>query len=143
MLGFLIWTYVNAVHAHEKGIVPGIVPIAAIVLPFVAGTLVRAGLTGYAFAATAFSIVLLTATLFLNLYPRVLVSSTNKAYSLTIFSTSSSHYTLTVMSVVAVALTPVVLVYQAWSYWVFRARLGDEPKSPLDVLARSPLGTSE
>ena len=143
VLGFLIWTYVNAVHAHEKGIVPGIVPIAAIVLPFVAGTLVRAGRTGYAFAATAFSIVLLTATLFLNLYPRVLVSSTNKAYSLTIFSTSSSHYTLTVMSVVAVALTPVVLVYQAWSYWVFRARLGDEPKSPLDVLARSPLGTSE
>ena len=110
-----------------------------IVLPFVAGTLVRAGRTGYAFAATAFSIMLLTATIFLNLYPRVLVSSTDKAYSLTIFSTSSSHYTLTVMSVVAVALTPVVLVYQAWTYWVFRARLGEE-SSPLDALARSPLG---
>ena len=94
VLVFLVWTYVNAVHAHEKGIVPGIIPIAAIVLPFVAGTLVRAGRTAYAFTATALSIVLVFATLFLNLYPRVLVSSTNKAYSLTIFSTSSTHYTL-------------------------------------------------
>ena len=143
VLGFLVWTYVNAVHAHEKGIVPGIIPIAAIVLPFVAGTLVRAGRTGFAFAATAFSIVLLFATIFLNLYPRVLVSSTNKAYSLTIFSTSSSHYTLTVMSIVALVLTPVVLVYQSWTYWVFRARVGnaEPPSSPLDVIARSPLGT--
>ncbi len=141
VLAFLVWTYVNAVHAHEKGIVPGIIPIAAIVLPFVAGTLARAGRTGYAFTATAFSIVLVFATLFLNLYPRVLVSSTNKAYSLTIFSTSSSHYTLTVMSIVAVVLTPVVLVYQAWTYWVFRARITGETATPLEALARSPLGS--
>ena len=141
VLAFLVWTYINAVHAHEKGIVPGIIPIAAIVLPFVAGTLARARHTGYAFAATGLSIVLLTATLFLNLYPRVLVSSTNKAYSLTIFSTSSSHYTLTVMSIVAVILTPVVLVYQAWTYWVFRARLTGETVTPQDAIARSPLGS--
>ena len=144
VLGFLVWTYVNAVDAHEKGIVPGIVPIAAIVLPFAAGTLVRAGRAGWAFAATTLSIVLLTATIFLNLYPRVLVSSTDKAYSLTIFTTSSSHYTLTVMTVVALVLTPVVLLYQSWTYWVFRGRVTAEaepPRSPLDVLARSPLGT--
>ncbi len=141
VLAFLVWTYINAVDAHEKGIVPGIIPIAAIVLPFVAGTLARAGRTAYAFAATALSIVLVTATLFLNLYPRVLVSSTDKAYSLTIFSTSSSHYTLTVMSVVAVVLTPVVLLYQGWTYWVFRARLTGETATPLEALAHSPLGT--
>ena len=142
VLVFLVWTYVNAVHAHQKGIVPGIIPIAAIVAPFVAGTLVRAGRTAYAFTATALSIVLVFATLFLNLYPRVLVSSTNKAYSLTIFSTSSTHYTLTVMSIVAVILTPVVLVYQGWTYWVFRARLTGETVEPRDVISRSPLGTS-
>ena len=141
VLVFLVWTYVNAVHAHEKGIVPGIIPIAAIVLPFVAGTLARAGRTTYAFTATALSIVLVFATLFLNLYPRVLVSSTNKAYSLTIYSTSSTHYTLTVMSIVALILTPVVLVYQGWTYWVFRARLSGETVEPRDVIARSPLGT--
>ena len=50
VLAFLVWTYINAVNAHEKGIVPGIIPIAAIVLPFVAGTLARAGRTAYAFA---------------------------------------------------------------------------------------------
>jgi cytochrome d ubiquinol oxidase subunit II len=141
VLVFLVWTYINAVHVHEKGIVPGIIPIAAIVLPFVAGTLARAGRTAYAFTATALSIVLVFSTLFLNLYPRVLVSSTDKAYSLTIFSTSSSHYTLTVMSIVAVVLMPVVLVYQAWTYWVFRARLTGEPATPLEAIAHSPLGT--
>ncbi|HTR33497.1 MAG TPA: cytochrome d ubiquinol oxidase subunit II [Gaiellaceae bacterium] len=140
VLAFLVWTYVNAVHVHDKGIVPGIIPISAIALPFVAWGFLRAGKTGWAFVSTALSIALVTATLFLNLYPRVLVSSTNNAYSLTIYNTSSSHYTLTVMSIVALLLTPVVLLYQAWTYWVFRARLGGE-ESPLDRLARSPIGS--
>jgi len=144
VLGYLVWTYVNARHIHDKGLVPGIVPISALALPFVAGALARAGRTGWAFTATALSIALITATLFLNLYPRVLVSSTSNDYSLTIFTTSSSHYTLVVMSVVALILTPVVIAYQAWTYWVFRARLGGEdPGTPLDALARSPLGTQQ
>jgi len=144
VLGYLIWTYVNARQMHDKGLVPGVVPISALVLPFVAGALARAGRTGWAFTATALSIALVTATLFLNLYPRVLVSSTSNAYSLTIFDTSSSHYTLTVMSVVALILTPLVLAYQAWTYWVFRARLGGEDVgTPLYALARSPLGSQQ
>ena len=144
VLGFLAWTYANAVGGNGKGIVPGIIPIAAICLPFAAGALVRAGKTGWAFAATAGSIGLVTLTLFLNLYPRVIVSSTNNAFSPTIFTTSSSHYTLTVMSVVALVFTPIVLLYQSWTYWVFRARLGDpdaaEVRTPGDLLARTPLG---
>jgi len=143
-LGFLIWTYVNAASAHNKGLVPGVIPIAAICLPFAAGAFARAGREALAFASTAFSIALITLTLFLNLYPRVIVSSTNNAFSPTIFTTSSSHYTLTAMSIVAVILTPLVLLYQTWTYWVFRARLGDpgaaEIRSPLDLLERSPLG---
>jgi cytochrome d ubiquinol oxidase subunit II len=144
VLAFLVWTYVNAVDVHDKGIVPGVVPVAAIALPFAGGAFVRAGRAAWAFGATALSIALLTATLFLNLYPRVLVSSADNAFSLTIFSTSSTHYTLTVMSIVALLLTPVVLAYQAWTYWIFRARLGGEETqgaSPLDLLARSPLGS--
>jgi cytochrome bd ubiquinol oxidase subunit II len=140
---FLIWTYVNAVHVHDKGIVPGVIPIAAMALPFGAGAFLRAGRVGWAFTSTALAIALIVVTLFLNLYPRVLVSSTSNAYSLTIWSTSSTHYTLTVMSIVALLLTPVVLLYQGWTYWVFRARLGDESAeaSPLDLIARSPLGS--
>jgi len=142
-VGFLIWTYANA-RSNGKGLVPGIVPIAAFLLPFAAVALLRSEHLGFAFAATAGSIALITLTLFLNLYPRVIVSSTHKAWSPTIWTSSSSHYTLTVMTIVALVFTPIVLLYQSWSYWVFRARLGDadaaEIKSPADLLARTPLG---
>ena len=144
VFGFLVWTYANAAAAHDKGLVPGVIPIAAMLLPFGAWGFTRAGKDAWAFAATAVSIALITLTLFLNLYPRVIVSSTDNGFSPTIFTTSSSHYTLTVMSIVAVVFTPIVLLYQSWTYWVFRARLGDEDaagmRSPLDVLERSPLG---
>jgi cytochrome d ubiquinol oxidase subunit II len=144
VLGFLAWTFANAVSAHNKGIVPGLIPVTAICLPFAAAALIRNGKAGWAFAATAGSIGLVTLTLFLNLYPRVIVSSTDNAYSPTIFSSSSTHYTLTVMSIVALLFTPIVLLYQSWTYWVFRARLGDpnaaEVRTPADVLARTPLG---
>jgi cytochrome d ubiquinol oxidase subunit II len=142
VFGYLVWTYANAASAHEKGIVPGVIPITAMLLPFAAGALLRAGKDGWAFAATAGSIALITLTLFLNLYPRVIVSSTNNAYSPTIFTTSSSHYTLVVMTIVALVFTPVVLAYQVWTYWVFRGRLGDEsaPQTPGELLQRSPLG---
>jgi cytochrome bd ubiquinol oxidase subunit II len=147
LFAFLAWTYANAVSADERGIVPGIVPISAIALVAVAGILVRGGWVGWAFAATAGAIGLVTATIFLNLYPRVLVSSTSSAYDLTIYNSSSTHYTLTVMTIVALIFTPIVLVYQAWTYWVFRARLGREDVTgvhgPLDVLARSPLGSHD
>jgi len=143
VLGFLVWTYVNAASAHNKGIVPGVIPIAAICAPFAAGALQRAGRTGLAFTATAVAIALTTLTLFLNLYPRVIVSSTNNAYSPTIWTTSSSHYTLTVMSVIALLFTPIVLLYQTWSYWVFRARVtGTDAPTPAQALAASPLGKS-
>jgi cytochrome d ubiquinol oxidase subunit II len=88
---------------------------------------------GAAFAATALAICSSVASLFVGLYPNVLVSSvipdnnfvTN--YNLTIFSTSSSHHTLMVMTIVALIFTPIVLVYQGWTYWVFRARLRGDP----------------
>ena len=70
-----------------------------------------------------------------------LSGSFTSIWSVPIFSTSSSHYTLTVMSIVAVVLTPLVLVYQGWTYWVFRARLTGETATPLDALARSPIGS--
>jgi cytochrome d ubiquinol oxidase subunit II len=57
------------------------------------------------------------------LYPDVLPSTTDPAFSLNTTNASSTHYTLTVMTWVAVALTPVVLIYQGWTYWVFRRRI--------------------
>ena len=139
VFAFLLWTYLNAVSAHSKGIVPGVIPLSALGLAIAVPFLVRAARDGLAFTATALTIALITATIFLNLYPRVLVSSTAKAFDLTIWSTSSTHYTLVVMSIVALALTPVVLLYQGWTYYVFRHRVGRDDltalRSPLAVLS--------
>jgi cytochrome d ubiquinol oxidase subunit II len=136
---FLLWTYLDAVSADASGIVPGVAPVTVLGLTIAAPFLVRAGGDGLAFTATALAIALGIATIFLNLYPRVLVSSTDRAYSLTIWSTSSTHYTLVVMSIVALALLPLVLLYQGWTYYVFRHRVSRDdlapPKSPIDLLS--------
>jgi len=78
---------------------------------------------GAAFAATASAIALLWATLFLELYPNVVVSSTGAAYDLTIGNAASGSYTLKVITAVAALMIPAVLTAQAWTYWVFRARV--------------------
>ena len=88
-----------------------------------AALLIRAGREGRSFAATAVTIGGVVAGLFANLYPYVMVSTTDPAYSLTVQSTASAHYALSVMTFVALVLFPVVLVYQGWTYWVFRARV--------------------
>jgi cytochrome bd ubiquinol oxidase subunit II len=98
------------------------------------------GREGWAFLGTAITLLLAVATLFGDLYPRVLPSSTHAAYGLTVTNASSSHYTLTVMTWVALLFTPVVLAYQGWTYWVFRQRLthtdlGLVPDSPAIAMA--------
>jgi cytochrome d ubiquinol oxidase subunit II len=127
---FLTWSYINAVARNDKGIVPDFVPLVALAAIIAVGWLRRERLDFSAFLVNGLSIVLVTATIFLNLYPRVLVSSTNAAYSLTIFNSSSTNYTLTVMTIVALIFTPIVLVYQAWTYWVFRKRISRTDLQP-------------
>ncbi len=78
---------------------------------------------GWAFTGTAGAIALLVASWFVALYPNVLPALGTPENSLTISNAASGHYTLTIMTWVAVLFTPVVLGYQAWSYWVFRRRL--------------------
>ena len=65
-------------------------------------------------------------TVFFGLYPRVMVSSLRPEWSLTIYTASSSPYTLTVMTIVAFIFVPIVLIYQGWTYWVFRQRVAPE-----------------
>ena len=62
-------------------------------------------------------------------FPNVMISSTNPAWSLTIYNASSSQYTLTVMSIVALIFVPIVLAYQGWTYWMFRKRVVADKKS--------------
>ncbi len=108
------------------GLLPGLVPLGAALASLAAGWSVRARRAGRAFGMTGLSIALLVATIFVGLYPRVMPSSLNPDWSLTIYSASSSDYTLRVMSIVALIFVPIVLAYQAWNYYVFRQRIGKE-----------------
>jgi cytochrome d ubiquinol oxidase subunit II len=67
---------------------------------------------------------------FAGLYPDVLVSSTDPAFSLTVAGTAASSYALTVLTWVAVVLLPIVLLYQGWTAYVFRARISARVAEP-------------
>jgi cytochrome d ubiquinol oxidase subunit II len=81
---------------------------------------------GRAFLGTAIAIVLATASLFVALFPDVMPSTLDGGDSLTVTNASSTPYTLNIMTWVAAAFTPIVLIYQGWTYWVFRKRLRAE-----------------
>jgi cytochrome d ubiquinol oxidase subunit II len=133
---FLIWTVVVAVDRNDKDVFPVVVPavlgIAALAL---AAFLVYAARSGLAFTMTALGAVAAVATLFTGLYPRVMVASNDFANSLTVDNASSAHYTLAVMTVVALIVLPIVLIYQSWSYYVFRARVTGEDVQLPEALA--------
>ncbi|MEU0540045.1 cytochrome d ubiquinol oxidase subunit II [Nocardia sp. NPDC005978] len=128
---FGIWTQL----AYGKGWTW--IPLAlAVIGLLVAGFAATQGRDGWAFTGTALTIASATALLFGALFPNVLPSTIDAAFSLTVdgrdgtVSASSTHYTLVVMSWVAVAMVPVVLIYQGWTYWVFRQRLTVEQIPP-------------
>ena len=80
---------------------------------------------------TGLGAITLIVTLFTGLFPRVMVSSTDFGNSLTVSNSASQHYTLVVLSVVALIFIPLVLLYQGWSYRVFRHRVGGQPAPQL------------
>ncbi len=132
--GFVAWTIADLTGTDVLATVLGVLAVAALVAMSV---LVRRSAAA-GFGAGVAAIVLLFTALFADLYPNAMVSSTDSAYNLTLNAASSSHYTLVVMTVVAVLLVPVVVAYQAWTYWVFRHRIGPEDfgdvRSPLDLI---------
>jgi len=124
---FLVWTVAVAMDRNDKDLLPPAVPAAVgIVALVLAVVFVLTASYGRAFAMTALGAISLVTTLFVSLYPRVMVSSTDFGNSLTVDGAASSHYALQVMSVVALISVPVVLLYQGWTYYVFRARVGSE-----------------
>jgi len=82
------------------------------------------GREGWAFIGTFVAIAAAVATLFLALFPDVMPSTTNPAFSLTTTNASSTELTLTIMTWVAAIFTPIVLIYTSWTYWTFRRRIG-------------------
>ena len=135
--GFAAWTVAVAHDRNQRGVLGPAVPAALTAVALVLAVLfVVTRRRGFAFAMTAAGAVGVVATLFTGLYPRVMVSHPSFANSLTISNAASAHYALKVITFVAVIFTPIVLLYQAWTYHVFRRRLAGEPAdTPVEALA--------
>ncbi|MEO5654236.1 MAG: cytochrome d ubiquinol oxidase subunit II [Marmoricola sp.] len=118
-VAFMLWTQLST-----GSVASAVAFVLAAVALLAALALAMAGREGFAFLGTFLTIALAVAGLFLALFPDVMPSSTQAAFSLTTTNAAATAYTLKVMTWVAVIFTPVVLGYQAWTYWIFRKRIG-------------------
>ena len=123
LLLFVAYGYVETDVFTSFGINPGSVPVVALLALVSVQYLLKTKREGWAFTMTSITIVFATITIFSGLFPNVMISSTNPEFNLTIYNASSSPYTLGVMSIVALVFVPLVLLYQGWTYWVFRKRI--------------------
>ncbi|MEV5607098.1 cytochrome d ubiquinol oxidase subunit II [Streptomyces sp. NPDC052225] len=120
-LGFLIWTQIDS--GDGWSLIAMIVAVVALVGAIGA---IKVGREGWSFALSGITIASAVAMLFLSLFPDVMPSSLNPDWSLTVSNASSSPYTLKIMTWCAGIATPIVLLYQSWTYWVFRKRIGTQ-----------------
>jgi cytochrome d ubiquinol oxidase subunit II len=125
----LVATYIYTDIRTKLGINPGVMPIASYAALLVTIFFINRRMEGWAFIMTALHIVLTQVTFFMLMFPRVMISSLNPDWSLTIYNASSSQYTLTVMSIVALIFVPIVLAYQGWTYYMFRKRISTDKKT--------------
>lgn len=125
---FLIWTFFATEILNNPGfdgMIPAILAAAALLAY---GWFLRRGKEGLTFICGGLVIILATVMVFAGLFPNLMVSTLDPAYSLTIYNASSSPYTLKVISIVTAIFLPIVLAYQGWTYWIFRKRLSPESK---------------
>lgn len=123
-----IATYFATDIVARLGVVPGVVPLTGIAALALVGWLIRQKRDGWAFVMTALTILTTITTAFMIMFPRVMISTLNPEWSLTIYNAASTPNTLTLMTIVALIFVPIVLAYQGWSYWVFRKRLENKPE---------------
>ncbi|MGW4884461.1 cytochrome d ubiquinol oxidase subunit II [Streptomyces sp. TR1341] len=124
-LAFLLWT--QAAHGDDTSLVALIVAVLALLAALAAN---QAGRDGWAFALSGLTVVAAVAMLFLTLFPEVMPSLLNADWSLTVTNASSTPYTLKIMTWCAGIATPIILIYQGWTYWVFRKRIGTQHIAP-------------
>ncbi|WP_369138997.1 cytochrome d ubiquinol oxidase subunit II [Modestobacter versicolor] len=127
-LPLLLWA--GIVQLQDGTAVTAVLWLVAALAVLVTWARVRVDREGQAFAAWAVVLLASAATIFGSVYPVVVPSTIDSAFDVTISDASVSDYTLTVMTWAAGVGLPVVLAYQAWTYWVFRQRLTAEPETP-------------
>jgi cytochrome bd ubiquinol oxidase subunit II len=126
-IGFVAWTVAVAHDHNARGLGPTSIPAILTAIVLVAAlALAHVRRSGWAFAMTGLAAIGIVATIFTGLYPRVLVSRPTFANSLTISNAAAGHYALQVITIAAAVFTPIVLLYQGWTYYVFRKRLGGQ-----------------
>ena len=124
-IGVRLWLATLVASAVFAAWSPTVLSVLAAVAVLAAGALLRAGREGRAFATTAVAMAGTVSSLFVDLFPNVLISSTDAAYNLTVSGAASGSYALKVMTIAAAIFVPLILLYQSWTYRVFRARVHD------------------
>jgi cytochrome d ubiquinol oxidase subunit II len=122
VVGFLAWAHATRGSVASTGVAA--LAAAALLAGLAANRLRR---EGWAFAGTAVAVALGVASLFVAMFPNVMLSSLDPAWSLTVTNAASSAYTLKILTVISAIFTPLVMLYQGWTYWVFRQRVTVEP----------------
>jgi len=124
VIGFVIWTHA----VGGGGGLPDALQILGVLAVICAARLAASDKhDGASFAASALAMVASVGSIFASLYPNVMISSTTAANNLTATNSASGSYALKVMSIAAVIFVPLVLLYQGWSFHVFRARVKAPP----------------
>ncbi|MEV5480401.1 MULTISPECIES: cytochrome d ubiquinol oxidase subunit II [Streptomyces] len=119
--GFLGWT--QADKGDSTSLVVLLLAVIALVAALGAN---RLGREGWAFVFSGVTVVAAVSMLFLTLFPNVMPSTLNESWSLTVSNASSSPYTLRILTWGAGFAAPLVMLYQGWTYWVFRKRIGTQ-----------------
>jgi cytochrome bd ubiquinol oxidase subunit II len=131
VVGYATWTHITG----AQGVLLSPVEFLAVIAALAALWFSYDGHEGRAFAATTVTMAMAVLAIFVDLYPRVMISTTSPGFNLTVYNTASGSYTLFVMTIVAVIALPFVLAYQAWSYYVFRQRLTADSFRPQPAAA--------
>lgn len=129
---FGLWTQVA--HGKDWTWLALAVAVAA-QLAAVALVLTRAS-DGWAFFSTAVVVAAVVVLMFGALYPNLVPSTLNRQWSLTIYNASSTPYTLKIMTWVTAIMAPLTMIYQGWTYWVFRQRISADRIPPATGLLR-------
>lgn len=123
LVGFAVMTYFNTDVFEVRGTILSVVAVVGVIAYFLAAYFISRKKDAWAFGMTGAVIAVSVASIFIGLFPRVMISSISDTFSLTITNAASGHYSLKVMSIVALTLLPFVLGYQVWSYFVFHKRV--------------------
>jgi cytochrome d ubiquinol oxidase subunit II len=132
--GFGVWTQL----AYGKTWTWAALGVAVVALLAAVLLVWRRTSDGWAFVCTLLVVASVVVLLFGSLYPNLVPSTLNSAWNVTIYNASSTPYTLQIMTWVTAIMTPLTVIYQGWTYWVFRQRISADRIPPSIGLTRRP-----